>query len=111
MNPEEAAQQLRSYADALRATMGKTPPLLVQAIDAISPVLSWVSAHPEDAKGLAEGTMVAVPKLDIRSPSTIEELEAILNSEDPAPVTITADGRVVTASTPVPSDEAQGETT
>lgn len=35
---------------------------VVSAFGVPWPVLSWVSAHPEAAKGLAEGTMAAVPK-------------------------------------------------
>jgi len=35
------------------------------ALDALGiplPVLAWIASHPEEAKGLASGSMVAVPK-------------------------------------------------
>lgn len=93
-------------------------------------VLSWVSAHPEAAKGLVEGTMVAVPSVHTNSPeepseydlqrlgnlaadtrdrggtsSTVRRLLAFYRLQAAEIVRLKA---MLAASTPVPSDEAQG---
>lgn len=105
--------------------------LIIEAIGLSEEALSWVSAHPEAAKGLAEGRMVAASKgrkawdggsNEAAMAPVIERLiEGVISVCEPENVDDKARATTrmalrrrfkrILRSPPAPRDEAQGETT